>query len=138
MHYTAYIEFIYSGDPEGNIFGKVDPNYFVNWSTFHRYNAAWYFSVNTGTSLGACPYMPVTTFERGWTLFYGMYSMALFAYAIGSLTLLLVKDTDLTGEYHSKLENLMRLVDPLALEIEVCNLIGCVDGAVGAFERGAG
>lgn len=64
--------------------------------------------------------------------------MALFAYAIGSLTLLLVKDTDLTGEYHSKLENLMRLVDPLALEIEVCNLIGCVDGAVGAFERGAG
>lgn len=108
MHYTAYIEYVTSGEPTGNIFGAVNEEFFTNWSTFHRYNAAWYFSVNTGTSLGACVYMPVTTFERGWTLFYGMYSMALFAYAIGSLTLLLVKDSDLAGEYHEKLDNLNR------------------------------
>ncbi|GJP45155.1 hypothetical protein CLOM_g4568, partial [Closterium sp. NIES-68] len=86
-------------DPENTWIGQgIGPDW-PEQSVFLQYVAAMWWSIFVITSIGPA-YTSVTTAEQIFSCFYALFGMATLAYTLGTLTLLMVKQSSKTMQYH--------------------------------------
>ncbi|CAI7904234.1 unnamed protein product, partial [Closterium sp. NIES-53] len=87
-------------------------------SVFLQYVAALWWSIFVITSIGPA-YTSVTTAEQIFSCFYALFGMATLAYTLGTLTLLMVKQSSKTMQYHEDMAALKAYVARTNLPADV-------------------
>jgi CRP-like cAMP-binding protein len=75
-----------------------------NLSGYERYVTTLYWSVVTFTTVGYGDFSPVNSAEQIWGMIYMLLNIILHSWIIGSITLLIVKHDEKTGEYRNRLQ----------------------------------
>lgn len=83
-----------------------NPQYFDGTNSLERYLFSLYWSLVTFATLGYGDLHPYTTPEVVYTLVYVFINIVLWAYVIGSITLVVVKADEKTGAYRERMHNL--------------------------------
>lgn len=92
-------------DPENTWIGEgIGPDW-QEQSVFLQYVAAMWWSIFIITSIGPA-YSAVTTAEQIFCCFYALFGMAALAYTLGTLTMLMVKQSSKTMQYHEDMSAL--------------------------------
>ncbi|GAQ87724.1 K+-channel ERG and related proteins [Klebsormidium nitens] len=95
----------HSGDPTGCMFGATSEDW-QQWPLYKKWVTSFYWSVLTVSSIGYGDYMPVTQFERLVVCAYEIFGLGVLSYCLGSMEVMLVRETDRTGRYHDKVRAL--------------------------------
>ncbi|CAI5469022.1 unnamed protein product [Closterium sp. Yama58-4] len=105
-------------DPENTWIGQgIGPDW-PEQSVFLQYVAALWWSIFVITSIGPA-YTSVTTAEQIFSCFYALFGMATLAYTLGTLTLLMVKQSSKTMQYHEDMAALKAYVARTNLPADV-------------------
>lgn len=75
-------------------------------SAFERYVTTLYWSIVTFTTVGYGDWSPVNSVEQIWGMIYMLINIVIQSWIIGSITLLVVKNDEKTGNYRDTLETL--------------------------------
>ena len=106
VHFNACVMFFIarqsSFDEENTwIGGSVD-----GLSLYEQYVTSLYWSVVTFATVGYGDFSPVNSAEQIWDIIYMLLNMALVAWIVGSMTLLIIKNDEKTGRYRDALNRL--------------------------------
>jgi hypothetical protein len=71
------------------------------------YVYSFYWAIVTFNTLGYGDLHPFSTAEVVFTIFYISCNMVLWAYILGTMSLLVVKDDEVTGRYRARMSNLL-------------------------------
>jgi ankyrin repeat protein len=77
---------------------------FTGLDGYERYVTTLYWSVVTFTTVGYGDFSPVNSAEQIWGMIYMLLNIILHSWIIGSITLLIVKHDEKTGEYRTRLQ----------------------------------
>lgn len=92
-------------DPANTWIGQgIGPDW-PSMPIFLQYVATMWWSIFVITSIGPA-YTSVTTAEQIFSSFYALFGMAALAYTLGTLTVLMVKESSKTMQYHDDLDAL--------------------------------
>ncbi|CAI5955880.1 unnamed protein product [Closterium sp. NIES-64] len=105
-------------DPANTWIGQgIGPDW-PDQSVFLQYVAALWWSIFVITSIGPA-YTSVTTAEQIFSCFYALFGMATLAYTLGTLTLLMVKQSSKTMQFHEDMAALKAYVARTNLPADV-------------------
>ncbi|CAI5536540.1 unnamed protein product [Closterium sp. Naga37s-1] len=105
-------------DPANTWIGQgIGPDW-PDQPVFLQYVAALWWSIFVITSIGPA-YTSVTTAEQIFSCFYALFGMATLAYTLGTLTLLMVKQSSKTMQYHEDMAALKAYVARTNLPADV-------------------
>jgi ankyrin repeat protein len=107
-HFSACIMYFlsrqHSFDEESTWIGVGVGGVVNNLSAYERYVTTLYWSVVTFTTVGYGDFSPVNSAEQIWGMIYMLLNIILHSWIIGSITLLIVKHDEKTGEYRNRLQ----------------------------------
>lgn len=83
----------------------------IDLNDFERYVTTLYWSVVTFTTVGYGDFSPVNPQEQIWGMTYMLINIVINSWIIGSITLLIVKNDEKTGNYRDTLETLDQYSD---------------------------
>ena len=78
---------------------------------FERYCTSLYWSITTFTTVGYGDFSPVNAGEQIWGMIFMMTNIVIASWIIGSITLLILKNDENTGEYREALQTLSQYAD---------------------------
>eukprot|EP00850_Spirogloea_muscicola_P018533 SM000171S03222 [mRNA] locus=s171:55543:61227:- [translate_table: standard] len=109
-HYAGILYFYIAtveSNPDNSWIGQGIGTDWKGQGIAKQYIATIYWSVFTITSIGPA-YTANTTPEQIFITFYALFGMAVLAYTLGTLTLLIVKNSSKTMQYHEEMQALQR------------------------------
>lgn len=78
---------------------------------FERYCTSLYWSITTFTTVGYGDFSPVNYVEQIWGMIFMLLNIVIASWIIGSITLLILKNDENTGEYRDSLQTLCQYSD---------------------------
>ena len=105
-HFGACMLYFIAKQAFANDFGTFLGEDFSGMDEFRSYTASLYWSVVTFATVGYGDFAPANSAEQIWCILFMMSNIVIQAWIIGSITLLLIKKDEKTGQYRETLEKL--------------------------------
>ena len=107
-HFGACMLYFIAKQAFSNSFETFLGEEFLEMGEFRSYTTSLYWSVVTFATVGYGDFAPANSAEQLWCIVFMMSNIVIQAWIIGSITLLLIKKDEKTGQYRETLEKLDR------------------------------